>query len=295
VKKRKWLALILSLMMISALVPASAQSAACNHHFVQVDDYPSTCTGYGFTTYICDKCGYSYETNNPPLGHNWYWYKTSATCTDYGLDYYRCSRCGEEKTERRGPLGHDYGERQVDIPATCTEPGRDVRVCSRDKTHIWYFESEPLGHDWGDWEVVTPATTTSPGLEQLVCRRDPSHVELRDIPQLEGGEEDLPIAKINLSVSWPSGPYHVGQEVPVDWKVENTGTVPLTYRDCDGDATFPTLPETLEPGQSYAWHVPHTITIDNYNDGFYISSESGEKCDTPFETSHIVFYANVDY
>ncbi|MBR5344945.1 MAG: hypothetical protein IK127_03895 [Clostridia bacterium] len=295
-KQRQWLALILSLMLLASVVPASAQSAKCpDHHFVKTVQRQPTCTEWGLALYKCPNCGESYQDEIEPLGHNWYWYKTTATCTGNGLDYYRCARCGAEKTERRGPLGHDYGERQVDIPATCTDPGRDVRICSRDHTHVWYFDTEPLGHDWGDWEVVTPATTTSPGLEKRVCKRDPSHVETRDIPKLEGGEEDLPIAEIDLSASCVSGPYHVGQVVEVDWVVENIGDVPVTYRDSDGDAAGLTFPEVLEPGQTFSWRIPHAISIDNYNDGFYISSESGETCDTPFEYSNIVFYANVEY
>ena len=259
-KKRRLTALILSLFMLAGLLPLVPAAA---------EDPTGMCN------------------------HNWYWHHTTATCTGSGLDYYRCTKCGAEMVLRRGPLGHDYGDPQPDIPATCEEAGRDVRICSRNPAHVWYVEVPALGHLWGEWEVVTPATTTSPGWEKCVCQRDPSHVMFREIPQLE--EDELPLADINLSVSWPSGPYHVDEHVPVTWTVENIGDVALTYRDCDGDAMETTLPAVLEPSESYVWTVDHVITEEDYNNGFHLSSESGEFVETTFEHSNIRFYAAVEY
>lgn len=190
-KLRKWLALILSLMLVTALASAQATSAdgtgkVCrNHHFEVMAERPASCTGQGMVVYYCPNCGEGYEEMTGPLGHDWQLYSSTATCMDGGQNHYRCSRCGEEKTETGSPLGHDYGPPQVDIPATCTETGRDVRICSRDRTHVWYLETEALGHDWGDWETVTAASASAPGLEQRVCKRDSSHVEQREIPPLE--------------------------------------------------------------------------------------------------------------
>ena len=254
-KARKWLALILSVMLLSAAVPASAATAPCQHHYVKKVIDPATCTEWGLAVYTCDKCGDSYQDEIEPLGHMFRLTKTTATCLEKGINYYNCARCGLERIEYR-----------------------DAR-----------------GHDWGEWEVVTQPTTTSPGLEQRVCKRDPSHVETRDIPPLEGGEEDLPIAEINLSAACRSGPYYVGETIDVAWTLENEGDVAVTYRDCDGDALFANLPETLEPKQTVNWTVPHTISADDYSNGFYISPESGETCDTSFETSHVVFYASAEY
>ena len=66
-KARKWLALILSVMLLSAVVPASAATAPCQHHYVKTVIDPATCTEWGLAVYTCDKCGDSYQDAIEPL------------------------------------------------------------------------------------------------------------------------------------------------------------------------------------------------------------------------------------
>ena len=217
--------------------------------------------------------------------HNWVTdFYDAPTCTEGGWRSSHCSICGEARREELKPLGHDYGPRQPDIPATCTGKGRDVRVCSRDSRHIWYFDVDPLGHDWGEWEVVTPAGVGVPGLEQRVCRRDASHVETREIPPLEGDEtpdpgdrrDDPPVpgekkAGITLSVTCLTpDPFFFdgsGQTGPVLYSamVVNTGDLPvhsghIAYDTGIGEeSAFPEVPITLYPGEGA--HIPVTTAF----------------------------------
>ncbi|MBQ5398519.1 MAG: hypothetical protein IIU14_03665 [Ruminococcus sp.] len=45
-------------------------------------------------------------------------------------------------------------------------------------------EIDKLGHDWGEWEVDTPASEGKAGKEIRRCKRDESHFEERDIPAI---------------------------------------------------------------------------------------------------------------
>lgn len=296
-KRKQLLALILALAMLLGLTQAAAEDPTGHtHRFVERHDLEATCESGGITSYTCADCGYSYEIQTPALGHSWYWESTTATCLGPGVDTYRCSRCGAERHERRGPLGHDYGERQTDIPATCTEAGRDVRVCSRDSTHVWYFDVEPLGHDWGEWTVITPATASAEGLERRVCRRDPAHVEERAIPPLTEGGEDLPLADISLTGDCDPGPYMPGQQVTATYTLTNTGDVSLTYRESDGDAAEVSLPETLAPGESFVFQVQRTVTEEDLERGFHVDPMTGEYApETTYTYSAWCFSAGAAY
>ena len=52
------------------------------------------------------------------------------------------------------------------------------------------------GHDWGDWEVAVAATATEPGVERRVCKNDPSHVEEREIPATGEPAGELPAGTV---------------------------------------------------------------------------------------------------
>ena len=225
-RARSWLALLLMLTLLAGLVPAAMAADGvtdCNHSFQK--HTTATCEEWGLTTYYCPKCGYGYE-------------------------------------ERTPPLGHDYGPPQPDIPATCTEPGRDVRVCRRNPHHIWYIEVPALGHDWGEWTVVVPPTTTSEGLEQRVCARDPSHVEERAIPKLEPSGPQLTLTLVSVSPNLPA--YPENSSVHMETRIENTGSIPLTnvyvqYYDSEGLVYGNGSTMDLAPGEGFNDTWIHTF------------------------------------
>ncbi|MBR4459283.1 MAG: hypothetical protein IKS31_10035 [Clostridia bacterium] len=295
--KRKLLAWVLLIAMAVSLAPAAqAASGGCapgEHNWVKDPQRPADCTTQGLVFYFCTKCGDSYEEVIPPLGHDWHMTSTSATCLSGGVTRYTCARCGLRKQERVGPLGHDYGPEQPDIPATCTEAGRNVRICRRDATHRWYIEVPALGHDWGEWEVVTPATTEAPGQEQRVCKRDPSHVETREIPHLESDEENV---HVDVTGVCPPGPFHAGDEVTVVWTVRNTGTHPLWKGTFEGDAIGQGVPTELDVDESFTWTVVHKLTEEDLDSGFHYNAEEGYyDPETVFPNSTQIFLATAHY
>lgn len=81
----------------------------------------------------CTKCG-SYSITQ--TGGN-----DGETCTEPWIAQYRCDSCGETWTDSAGkPLGHKLGEQTVTKQATCTQPGRLERACTR--SGCSYTESE---------------------------------------------------------------------------------------------------------------------------------------------------------
>lgn len=73
---------------------------------------------------------------------------TPATCTEDGESVYVCSRCGDTCSETAPALGHDYVPTVTE--PTCTEGGYTTYTCSRCEDSYTADETEALGHDYVD-------------------------------------------------------------------------------------------------------------------------------------------------
>lgn len=260
-KWRKWIALLLTLMLAAGMLPTALAAGAAS----------------------------------PVCEHNWKRIELTATCTEPGIAVYECTKCGAYRDERVGPLGHDMGPRQLEVAPTCTDPGREIRVCKRNKNHVWSYEVEPLGHDWGEWEVVTQPTAEAEGLERRVCKRDESHVEERAIPKLDKEDEVPPLTEIKLTGSFDMPTYPVDHWAYAHYTVKNTGNVPVTLKSCEGDAVGAGLPTVLQPNEEFSWASPHQLTAQDYAEGFNINPEDGSKSETAYAVSNYVAFAAVTY
>ena len=81
-----------------------------------------TCTEEGFTTYVCDDCGYTYVDDHvDPLGHDW-----SAWTDDENDETHShvCARCGETETE-----AHNFGPWVFNDDASFFKNGTKTRTC----------------------------------------------------------------------------------------------------------------------------------------------------------------------
>ena len=93
--------------------------------------------------------------------------RAPATCTEEGVEVCVCTYCGEEETRPLAPLGHDYAA--ATIPPTCTEQGYTTCTCARCGHSYADDYVRALGHDWDEWEVTVPATDENEGTETRVC------------------------------------------------------------------------------------------------------------------------------
>lgn len=78
-----------------------------------------TCTEQGYTTYTCDRCGYSYTGNLvSATGHSYTASVTAPTCTEGGCTTYTCDVCGDSYAENyTDPAGHNM------VDGVCTNCG----------------------------------------------------------------------------------------------------------------------------------------------------------------------------
>lgn len=91
---------------------------------------PATCTRAGQNVYTCTVCGLSRTESIPAQGHAFgEWAVTEKpNCITSGLETRTCTACGFQETRTTPAAGHSYETQK--IPATCTEDGYDLYICS---------------------------------------------------------------------------------------------------------------------------------------------------------------------
>lgn len=143
---------------------------------------PGDCTTWGYTTYTCQGCGYSYRDHYTPPMHQYAATEIEpATCTEGGKIEYRCTHCGQSYFESTPPTGHEYQE-SVTEPI-CTEAGERVFTCKHCQDR--YTEPiPPAGHTPGDWVQTLAPQVNVPGEEQLRCSICGDVLERREVPAL---------------------------------------------------------------------------------------------------------------
>ena len=190
---RKWIALILSALMLLSLLPVGATAAGgyditensgeCpsggTHHWCGWY-YPSapTCTEGADVSWYCDKCGIDKVSHVGPLGHDWgpWMTITEATCTEEGQQVRNCNRCGARELGTIPALGHAWHEETTSQKdPTCTEDGYKQyrKVCSRCGAvgETGQDTIPALGHDWGDWKTTKDPVCEHTGLKEHKCKR----------------------------------------------------------------------------------------------------------------------------
>ena len=91
---------------------------------------------------------------------------TVATCTEEGKEQRLCE-CGEAETRTIAATGHNYTE--TIVAPTCTEQGYTLHTCTNCEHTYTDNEIAALGHEFGEWQVITAATCAEEGQEQRLC------------------------------------------------------------------------------------------------------------------------------
>ena len=172
---------------VDCVVSGGGMTIVCGHEWQTLQSVPAACEEGGYASFVCSKCGETYEEFYPATGHSWNEWEEArpANCAEEGLEIRICAN-DPEHIERRStdPLGHDWGEWETVSAATCVAREVQTRVCARDSSHIEEREFGELdltdGHSWGEWsEVLAPSCTMS-AVEMRVCGNDDSHFETRE-------------------------------------------------------------------------------------------------------------------
>lgn len=141
----------------------------------------ATCTETGKERSICFVCGVgSKDRDIEALGHTvteWETVNEPAACMGWdGQKVGTCDTCGEEIWENVPFEGEALGEHVFEswtevTPATCTEAGEEMSLCSYCGREDSVREIEALGHEGGEMEVTKEATCTEPGEKVGKCTR----------------------------------------------------------------------------------------------------------------------------
>lgn len=188
-KVRKWVSILMSVLLLLEMMPAFAATATCPK--CGSADYESgfdewwqeaTCTEPGKVQHShCFDCEYHEFEYPPALGHDWDNWKTRSepTCTAEGMEVRFCKRCKASETHNIPALGHDWSGWKNDAApttvsggagATCTTGGSQYRYCERCEI-AETRNTAPLGHDWGDWQVEYEGTCIKQGMNYHRCKR----------------------------------------------------------------------------------------------------------------------------
>ena len=107
---------------------------------------------------------------------------TEPDCTNFGFTTYTCSLCGYSYTDNYVAPRHVPGAWEVITPATLTASGEQVLRCALCGAELEHQEIPP--HVAGEWETATPPDYGVPGLEQLRCAECGELLEEREMPAL---------------------------------------------------------------------------------------------------------------
>ena len=89
-----------------------------------------TCTDWGFTTYTCDLCGYTYRDDFTLPRHSYSIQSVPPTCTEDGYNVYNCTACGDTFRETIPCSGHMPGTWTVVLEPSAFYPGKEELRCT---------------------------------------------------------------------------------------------------------------------------------------------------------------------
>jgi len=92
----------------------------------------ASCKSTGLEYRNCASCFVEETRTIPRISHSCQWVSnTPATCMSTGLEEYKCSSCGTITDNRQiARKEHSFGTWTIEVPATATSIGREVRVCN---------------------------------------------------------------------------------------------------------------------------------------------------------------------
>lgn len=140
------------------------------HHFnSSVTD--ATCLDDGYTTFVCEECGYTFRSNyTKALGHDYDTYDVIVSPTENTIGYVRliCSR-DNNKVAISVPKLNDTDYELTTTPSTCDKEGKVVYSLN-DISFVTFETSLPkAAHSYGEWIVDKEATENEDGMMHHVC------------------------------------------------------------------------------------------------------------------------------
>ena len=109
--------------------PVRLRPEACESPVYEAVITEPTCSSWGFTTYTCSVCGYTYTDFYTPPAHRYDAVETPPTCTEAGETTYTCVYCGDSYSDPIPPAGHTPGEWTTVREAAIGVAGEEQQTC----------------------------------------------------------------------------------------------------------------------------------------------------------------------
>lgn len=120
---------------------------ATGHSYKVTAQEEATCTKAGSATYTCENCSDSYIQTLPKKNHSYINTVVEPTCVTQGYTSHVCNDCGFEYRDKFTAVwGHDL--QQKIVAPTCTAQGYTVYSCSRCDYEYTADFTEATGHRW---------------------------------------------------------------------------------------------------------------------------------------------------
>ena len=220
----------------------------------------------------------------------WYGWQVTRqpTCTREG-ERARKSSQGNIQKEAIPKTKHKPGPWVVTKEATCTTRARSEHLCAVCGHMIeWQWTGELAPHTWGEWENVDVPVGIPVIRQRRVCQVCGKAEEQEiDLPVLPGGAEEYTISlEAELADPEHTGPYSLGEPVPIKVTVTNTSSITLYFseRNRPLDDSYP---NKLAPGESGT--VPYTPDVTQH----MLDKAADNEMKYPFEFE--VYYSKYQY
>lgn len=143
---------------------------------------------------------------------------TEPTCQEWGYTTYTCNECGYTYRDDYTLPRHNYRE-EITEPASCVKEGKAVYTCVYCGDS--YSGTIPAaGHTPGEWITVKEPTADAEGEEAIVCTACGEVLDTRPIPAVGPAPEDGPIPVRSIQLEETVIELHTGETAALEIMVE---------------------------------------------------------------------------
>ena len=196
------------------------QNHTCAHQNVTPSKTSPTCAKQGYTSYVCNDCNYSYDSDfTSPTPHSYTAYTIPPTCALEGYIIYMCD-CGNSYKGESIPTT-DHSIETTTVSPTCTTEGYSKHQCA---ICGYFYTSDtvsPTDHTF-EKSIQLPTALKAGTIEySCVCSERYTeqyvyYTDILDSPYIENAEvlsKGIDVSRWNHQIDMITGEY-----LPLDWK-----------------------------------------------------------------------------
>lgn len=186
---KKIVTILLSTCMLLCVVVGlvACGDKECSHSYSATNVTNPTCTEQGYTTFICDKCGDSYDTYFIDTIAHTYGEKIvikEPSCTENGQSKEVCTVCTFEKITTENSTGHSF-ENGFCSKCSATDKNSSALIDGTEINNLSITEQGVLS--WAKMKIASKYTleiNTSGGAKTIEIKKEDAYVDLSSVSDL---------------------------------------------------------------------------------------------------------------